>query len=236
VLSALALVVPLGLAASVSPILLTEQTVLVASPNGRRKGTAFATGAVLVLLVVTVVVALLGRSVRLPSEPRLDARLDLVLGAAVLGLAAVVARWRPGRSASPGSAAAPPAARRSRTPGPSRASRGSLGPLAAFGFGVFSMVTDFTTLAIVVVAARDIAAASWGTAVTLVAVLLLVALASAPAWAPVVVSVLPSPSARRALSAVSTFFDRQGRRLAVVVLDLVGVVLVVRGVLRLVGL
>jgi hypothetical protein len=218
VLSALALVLPLGLAASVSPVLLTEQTVLVASPDGRRKGSAFAAGTVVVLLVVVVAVALLGRSVDLPREPRLGGRLDLVIGGAVLAIAVVVARWRP------------------RSAGAQRPPRTSLGPVAAFGFGVFSMATNVTTLAIVLVAARDIAAAPWGVPVTLLSVLLLVALAAAPAWAPILVAALPNPRAQQALTAVSEFFDRRGRLLVVAVLGLVSAFLLVRGLLRLTGL
>ena len=53
----LVVLVPLGLAASVSPVMLTEQTVLLAGPQGRRTGFLYAAGTGVVLAVPSWLVA-----------------------------------------------------------------------------------------------------------------------------------------------------------------------------------
>lgn len=120
------LILPLGLGGSVSPVMLTEQTLLLAGPDGRRAGLQYAVGAALTLLVVVLAVVLFGAAASLPSEPRLDASLDLALGAILVllaGLAYVWVRLHP----------------RVRHPqSPSKASRRRR---AAFPFGAFSMAT-----------------------------------------------------------------------------------------------
>src|SRR5919112_2393447 len=98
-LAALALILPLGLGGAISPVMFTEQTVLLAGPGGVRAGTRFALGAIIALMLIVIAIVLFGRAISLPTEPRLDATLDLVLGAILL-VAAFVAfallgrRWR----------------------------------------------------------------------------------------------------------------------------------------------
>ena len=79
-LAALAVVIPLGLGGAVSPVMLTEQTVLLAGPDGGRAGVRYAAGVVLTTFVIVVAVVLFGHAISLPTEPHLDATLDLVLG------------------------------------------------------------------------------------------------------------------------------------------------------------
>ena len=165
-LQVLGVVVPLGLAGALSPVMLTEQTVLLAAPDGRRAAGRYAAGAALALLVFAVVLVLFGRSISLPQEPHLDATLDLVLGTLLVALA-VLLRLAAAR-ASPG-----------------RHGARELGPGAALAFGVGAMATNVTTLALVVPAAKEIAASDLGVPGRAVVVVVLVALASAPAWVPV---------------------------------------------------
>jgi hypothetical protein len=80
VLAALAVVIPLGLGGAVSPVMLTEQTVLLAGPDGGRAGVRYAGGVVLTTFVIVVALVLFGRAISLPTEPHLDASLDLVVG------------------------------------------------------------------------------------------------------------------------------------------------------------
>jgi hypothetical protein len=80
VLAALAVVIPLGLGGAVSPVMLTEQTVLLAGPDGGRAGVRYAAGVVLTTFVIVVAIVLFGRAISLPTKPHLDATLDLVLG------------------------------------------------------------------------------------------------------------------------------------------------------------
>ncbi|HEX6888280.1 MAG TPA: GAP family protein [Candidatus Nanopelagicales bacterium] len=218
-LSALVVAVPLGLAAAVSPVMLAEQMVLVGQPNGRRAATAYALGTASVLVALSGVLLVLGRSVSLPRAPRLDTALDLVLG----GLLLVLAWWlaRRGRRAGPG--------------GPMKRRQAAMRPVEAFGFGVVSMATNFTSLPIVLVAEKDIAASSSPWSVKALAVLVLVGLTTAPAWAPVLAAALPGRGSQAALEAVADFTAREGRRLATAALALIGALLVLRGALHATG-
>ena len=89
-LAALAVILPLGLAGAVSPVMLTEQTVLLAGPDGRRAGVRYAAGVVLTTFVIVVAIVLVGRAISLPTEPHLDASLDLVVGLVLVFAAALV--------------------------------------------------------------------------------------------------------------------------------------------------
>jgi hypothetical protein len=221
VLAALTLILPLGLGGAVSPVLLTEQTLLLAGPDGRRAGVRFTAGVVLTLLLVVGAVLVFGAAVSLPSEPRLDASLDLALGVGLLGLAALVDLWR----------------RRSSRPGHPDGERrhDSTRFRAAFPFGVFSMATNFTTLALVVPAAKEISSADLNIAEKTVLVGLLVALASSPAWVPVaLVRVAPGPG-RHILDITESLIARYGRVAVVVLLGAAGLFFVGRGLIRLIG-
>lgn len=218
VLDLLRVVVPLGLSAAVSPVMLSEQVMIVGGQRGRRTGSLFALGTVLVLLVVVVLVSLVGRSVRLPQAPHLDATADIVLGVVLLGSALVLARVRRG---SP--------------PGGQPQVRISMSPATALGFGLFSMATNVTTLTLIVVAVKDVMATDPAAGAAAVALAVLIALAAIPAWAPVLLALLPGRSTV-ALAALSDQVSRRGRGLAVLVLLAVGAFLVVRGVVRLAGL
>jgi hypothetical protein len=133
-------------------------------------------------------------------------------------LAALVDLWRR-RSSRPGH---PDGERRTRF-------------RAAFPFGVFSMATNFTTLALVVPAAKEISSADLNIAEKTVLVGLLVALASSPAWVPVaLVRVAPGPG-RRILDVTESLITRYGRVAVVVLLGAAGLFFAGRGLIRLIG-
>ena len=213
-LAALGIVVPLGLAGAVSPVLLTEQTVLLAGPDGERAGVRFAAGAALVLLIIVSALMLFGRAISLPTEPSLDATLDLVLGLFLLVLAGVLH------------------ARRRRA---AERSNGSRRAQAAFGFGAFSMATNFTTLALMLPAAKEISTADVDIAGRVVLVLVLVVLATMPAWLPLALTLVAPGPGRRVLGAVQTLIDRHGRTAVVVLLGAGGLFFAARGTIRLLG-
>jgi hypothetical protein len=221
----LALVLPLGLGGAISPVMLTEQTVLLAGPGGVRAGTRFALGAVIALMLIVIAVVRFGRAISLPTEPRLDATLDLVLGIILL-VAAIVAfalgrRRRHGPGARVGE--------HGRRAGVSRRDR------AALPFGVFAMATNFTTLALIVPAAKEVSSAGVNVVGRMVLVVVLVVLASIPAWAPVVLTLLAPGTSKRALTALGEQITRHGRAASVVLLGAAGLFLVGRGIVRLVG-
>jgi len=217
-------VIPLGLAGAVSPVMLTEQTVLLAGRDGARAGPRFAAGVILVLLIVVGTVMLFGRAISLPTEPRLNASLDLLLGLLLLSVA-VLAHALGGRLAarsSHGSA-------HRQDPSGSRRAR------AAFPFGVFSMATNFTTLALMVPAAKEISTADVDLAGRTILVLVLVGLAATPAWLPVALSRIAPDRGRRMFAALQTLIDRRGRTAIVVLLGTGGLFFVGRGAIRLLG-
>jgi hypothetical protein len=217
VLAALGLIVPLGLAGAVSPVMLTEQTMLVAGTDGRRAGTRYAAGAVLTLLVIASAAAIFGRAISLPSKPHLSATVDLILGAALLLVATLIRRSH---------------RRADRAPAPTAGEHAPHGTRAAFPFGVVSMATNFTTLALVVPAAKDVATASVGILTRAILVLILVGLASAPAWIPVVMA---RGVGLRALAAVGLLIARHGRTLTFAALVVAGLFFLGRGIERLAG-
>ena len=164
-LAALAVIIPLGLGGAVSPVMLTEQTVLLAGPDGARAGVRYAGGVVLTTSMIVVALVLFGRAISLPTRPHLDATLDLVLGLVLVLLAVLVLVLGRRRSGS-----------QSRAGGDARPASGSRQARAAFPFGVFAMATNFTTLALVAPAAKEISRADVEIAAAAVLVLVLVGL------------------------------------------------------------
>jgi hypothetical protein len=211
----LALVIPFGLAGAVSPMMLTEQAVLLSGPDGPRTAGRYAAGAALVLLALAGLVVLCGRSVALPRRPHLDASLDLALGAALGAIAWALHR------------------RRRDTSHPSRPRR-IVDRRAALAFGAASMATNFTTLAVMVPAAKEIAASHLAAIERLVPLAIFVALASTPAWSPVALTELAPGPAQRLLRAFAALVARRGRQITVVLVAVLGTLLVARGVIRLV--
>ncbi len=215
-LELLRVVVPIGLSAAVSPVMLSEQAAVVGGPRGRRTGLLFTLGVVVVLVLVSAGGWFLGQSLQLPTLPDLDAGADVAFGAVLLLLAVLLAAYRP------------------RHPKGEPRSRGPMSPAVAFGFGVFSMASNFTTLPLVLVAVQDVTAADRSGGVSAVALGVLVVLASAPAWLPLLLAALPG-RALAVLTALSDVVSRHGRQVASALLLLVGAWLVVRGIAHLAG-
>ena len=217
-LAALALVLPLGLGGALSPVMLAEQTVLLAGAGGIRTGTFYAAGVLGTLLVIVGGIVLFGQAISLPTEPQLDATLDLVVGGVLLAVAGVVValgRRHPSRD--------------------THREHRSLSGRAALPFGVFSMATNFTTLALVVPAAKEISSAEGALAGRLVLIVLLVALAGIPAWAPVVLTRAAPVTGHRVLAAVGDWTERYGRDASVVLLTGAALFFLLRGAVRLLG-
>ena len=219
-LSALAVVIPLGLGGAVSPVMLTEQTVLLAGPSGGRAGLRYASGVVLTASVIVVAIVLFGRAISLPTEPHLDATLDLVVGLILVNVAVLVRVS--GRRRSPRGNAED-----------DEGAKGSRQTRAAFAFGVFAMATNVTTLALIAPAAKEISRADVEIAAAAVLVLVLVGLVSMPAWVPLALSrVAPGPS-QRGLAALRDQIARRGRGFTVGLLGAAGLFFIARGLVRL---
>ncbi len=223
-LAALAVVIPLGLGGAVSPVMLTEQAVLLAGPDGGRAGLRYAAGVVLTTFVIVVAVVLFGHAISLPTEPHLDATLDVAVGLVLINVAVLVLVSGRRRSGSPG-----------RTADDDGSESGSRRARAAFAFGVFAMATNVTTLALIAPAAKEISSADVEIAAEAVLVLVLVGLAAIPAWVPVALTrVAPGPS-RRGLAALRDQIARRGRGFTVGLLSAAGLFFIGRGLIRLLG-
>ena len=210
--------VPLGLASSVSPVMLTEQTVLLATPGGLRTGRLYAAGTATVLVVLVGGIVLLGQSLALPAAPHLDASLDLVVGGLLVALALVLRRcWNTERSAQ-------------------QRVRQRMSWPAAYAFGVFSMATNITTLALVVPASKEIAASPVAGWEGVLAAGLLVAIACLPAWGPLALAWAAPGTAGTLLDRLDRLIHRHGRQMVIVLVAAAGAFLLVRGVVRLAGL
>lgn len=208
----LALIVPLGFASAMSPMMLTEQTVLLAGRDGQRAASRYALGTVLVAAVYLAILVGWGHAVALPKRPTLSASMDIVVGV-LLVLLAIGIRLRP-------------------SGGPGRPARTEMDPRAAFGFGVFSMATNFTSLALLLPAAKDVAAGASNLVGRIALVAVLIALATMPAWVPIAATrVAPGP-AERALDWLGNLIARNGRSIVVVLIAALGIVLIGRGALH----
>ena len=197
---------------------------LLAGPDGDRAGVRYAAGVILTTFVIVVAIVLLGRAISLPTEPQLDATLDLVIGLVLVNVAVLVLVSGRRRSAS-----------RSRRGGDDPDASGSRQVRAAFAFGVFAMATNFTTLALMAPAAKEISRTDVEIAAEAVLVLVLVGLVSMPAWVPVALTrVAPGPT-QRGLAAVRDQIARRGRGFTVGLLSAAGLFFIARGLLRLLG-
>ncbi len=225
VLAALAVVIPLGLIGAVSPVMLTEQTLLLAGPDGGRAAARYAAGVVLTTSAIVVTIVLFGRAISLPTEPHLDATLDVVVGLALVNVAVLVLVVGRRRGGSP----SPKGGDDDRDASESRPA------LAVFAFGMFAMATNVTTLALLAPAAKEISRADVEVAAEAVLVLVLVGLVTTPAWAPIILTrVAPGPS-ERGLAALRDQIARRGLGLTVGLLGAAGLFFIGRGLIRLLG-
>lgn len=201
--------------------MLTEQTVLLAS-SGKSASSRFALGAFLVALTFVGILVAFGQVIELPQEPKLDATLDIVLGAALIALSVLI---------EGGSHVM-----KRRKPSRQKKSRSGLGPRQAFGFGLFSMATNLTTLVLLVPAAKLIAAEGTSFVESMVLVLLLAVFAATPAWLPVALTEAAPGATRTGLGWLSGMISRYGRQMTAALIAGLGFFLVIRGVLSELGL
>ncbi len=209
----LLLILPFGLTGALSPIMLTEQTMLLTTPGGLRAGRRYAAGAVLVLLGFVAVLVLFGSAISLPQEPKLDANLDITIGVVLIVLSLFLRKPRIHRQKK-------------------KHHGHHLGGSTAFGFGAFSMATNFTTLALMIPASKLIAASDLEFPAREVLVLVLVVMASTPAWLPLALTAVDPGPAERGLRAFGRVIEERGRLLTVLLLGALGLLLVVRGIVH----
>lgn len=212
---------PFALAGAVSPMVLTEQTVLLTTAGGKRTASIYVVGAVLVLTAYVSLLLLFGNLISFPAHESFSASVDLGLGIALLLFASFL-RHR-GKVK---------AARRVEKKEKKEA-RIAVGPVQAFGFGLLGMATNVTTLAALVPAAKIISDGDLALTDNAVLGLIVVVIASIPAWVPVVLTLIAPGPADRFLEALGDFFHRRGRLILVLIFGLLGLYLIVAGLLKL---
>lgn len=215
-LATLLLILPFAAASAVSPVMLTEQTYLLA--RGRKAAKRYALGAFLTVFVFIALATLFGRVISLPTEPTLSASLDVGLGAllVVLGGALYLIELRSGGGS-----------RRKQE------KQRSVSDRRAFAFGIFSMATNLTTLALVLPAAKIIADAGLDYPERLVLEILLALIAAVPAWLPLALTRVSPGRARHALDWIDQTIERHGKKLVAVSLLVLGGFLLLKGIIGL---
>lgn len=211
---------PFALAGAVSPMVLTEQTVVLASSDGRRTAVRFAAGAILTLFVYVVLLTAFGRLISLPTHLSFSAGLDVALGIALLLLAAFF--WHRGKTKK---------SKKEVTEARPKVTSGQ-----AFGIGVAGMATNVTTIAVMVPAAKIISSSGLGILEDLILALLLVAIAGIPAWLPVALTMIAPGPAEKFLRTLGELLGRFGRLLVVALFVGLGIYLIIRGFLQMPGL
>ena len=209
----MATVLPLSLAAGISPMMLSEQMLLLAGRGGRRSALAYVAGTATIVLALLAAVLAIGANLELPRAPRLSGRVDVTVGALLLVLAVVGAR-RPH-----------PVTKRPDTPH----ERGGFG--RSYAFGLFAMATNVTTLPMVIAAGKDVVAHGSDGAVVLLGMSVILVGACLPAWAPLVLAQVPGGSAL--LDRLPHLIAANGRRIVILAITAAGVFCLVKGVLQL---
>lgn len=196
--------------------MLTEQTYLLA--RGRKAAKRYALGAFLTVFVFIALATLFGRVISLPTEPTLSASLDVGLGAllVVLGGALYLIELRSGGGS-----------RRKQE------KQRSVSDRRAFAFGIFSMATNLTTLALVLPAAKIIADAGLDYPERLVLEILLALIAAVPAWLPLALTRVSPGRARHALDWIDQTIEKHGKKLVAVALLVLGGFLLLKGIIGL---
>lgn len=106
-----------------------------------------------------------------------------------------------------------------------------LGAARSLGFGMVSMCTNATTLPVMLVAVKDVIATGAPRPEQVLAVAVLLALATLPATIPLMLSLLPGGAGERLLQPLGTAVERYAKVGVRWILALVGVYLLVRGFL-----
>ncbi len=175
---------------------------------------AYAAGAIRVLLVLSAIsLVFLRRSVvgHKASDP-IYGWIDITFGVlmAIVGVRALLTTPKPKSRPTEGADAGP-----------------RLGRFYALGLAM--MVSNFSTLVLFVPAMKDVAVASVGFGAKAAIVVLVLAIASVLAWAPVAMDLIAPNAAGRVLSPLNAFMTRHQRAVTVTVCFVFTIVLIAKG-------
>lgn len=209
-------VLPIAAGAAVSPTVfgVSVEILIAFAKLGTRMLALYLLGAALVVTVAAALAAVLPQPPRTSGEQVIGDIVDLVFGSILLILALVVAVRRPSQH-------------------PRRSHHNLLSSRwagwGAVALGLVMMVTNFSTLVLVLAGAHEITSSSAGALVRTIAYGMLGLGALAPILIPLLWATLRPTDAARGLQRINAFLDKHGRLLGVVVCGLTGLYLVLRG-------
>ncbi|MCS5707215.1 GAP family protein [Synechococcus sp. FGCU-3] len=206
---------PLAVGAAVSPLVLILQLMLMARPGARLAGAwAFALGNLLVLIGWTVVGRSLGHrlSPRHGSHDPVAAHLEIVLALVLLTLA--LRAMRTPLASVPQEPKRPP---------------GRHPVLGALGLGLGAMGSNVTTFVLFFPAAQEVGRSALPPGQELLALVLLVVITLAPAWAPPAMVLATGKAGRRVLEQLSGWVGGHRRGINAAVALFFALLLGIRG-------
>jgi hypothetical protein len=205
-------VIPLALGAAISPLVFVGGIAVMTGPGPLRHGCAFAIGAALPLLALTVIAVALGHALSLPEASDsvkgwIDIGLGLVLG--LLGLRGLT--------------------RRSKPPQPKQRPEGrGLGRLVAMGAGL--MVTNVTTLALYIPAMKLIEASGVSVPEEAAAIAIVLVISLALVLIPLSVVALAPKESERLLTRAGDWLGAHHRTIAIALCFGFGALLLAKGI------
>ena len=208
-------VLPLAIGAAISPTILIVVLLVLGGPvHPRARGVAYTAGAITVLLVLTAIsLTFLRRSVvgKGPADP-IYGWMDI--GFAVLifliGLRELLTAPKP-----------------KQPPGNGADAAAHLGRF--YVIGLVMMLTNFSTLVLYVPAMKEVAIADVGMGGKVAVTVLVLAIASALAWVPVLLDIVAPRAAARVLNPLNAFMTRHQKSVTVVVCFAFTVFLMAKG-------
>lgn len=207
--------VPLALGAAVSPIVLAITVAMLTGPGRTRRALAFVAGEAIPLLALAGLILLFGSGVSLKLSPTALTVLDLVFAAILLAI---------------GLRALSRAVRKVPVkPTSSTDSHATVTPRRAFAIGVGSMCTNFTSLLLYLPALKLIAAGDLAFADELIATALVIVLVLSTVWLPLSLTRIAPATADAVLTRIAATFQRNERRVTILLGLGFGLYLLVRG-------
>jgi threonine/homoserine/homoserine lactone efflux protein len=205
-------VLPLALGAAVSPLVFALQLATLTGPRRLARGSAFAAGAAVPVITVSLLALLFGRAVKLPQvSTSAKGTMDLVL-AAVLFLLGIRTLMRP------------PKAPKVKA---SDESATGLGRSFAAGFGAMS--ANVTTFALLIPAMKLISQSDTTVAVHAAVAVGVVLVVLIPALVPLLVVAVAPTSSGWILTAIGSALTKHHRSVQVIVCFVLGTYLLLHG-------
>lgn len=211
--------VPLALGAAVSPIVLAITVAMLTGPGRTRRALAFLAGEAVPLLALAGLILLFGTGISLKVPPTALTVLDLVFAVILLAVGL--------RALSRALHKVPV------EPPSSTDSHANVTPRRAFAIGVGSMSTNFTSLLLYLPALKLIAAGDLAFADELIAAALVILLVLSTVWLPLALTRIAPATADAALARIAATFQRNERRVTILLGLGFGLYLLVRGLIGL---